>query len=208
MVISDSVRLLFVHVQKTGGSTVDAALTEQIDDVRRIPELDRHAGLRRILAAEPALASYWTVGFVRNPWARMVSWHQMVLRMAQRAEEGYEPAVARMKHNPFVRGASTHLREFDAFVTEGPERFRRLRMPQLAYLTTRTRRADYIGRQETLEADLQAMRARLGLPQVEVVSRNVDQRPRPHYRDFYTDATRTRVGEIFAADIEAFGYTF
>ena len=80
MLISDSHRFLFVHVQKTGGSTIDNGLTAALGDVRRIPAANRHAPLDRLLQLEPGLADYWTAGFVRNPWARMLSWWRMMER--------------------------------------------------------------------------------------------------------------------------------
>ena len=47
MLISDKHRFLFVHVQKTGGSTIDNNLSASLGDVRRIPEAHRHAPLER-----------------------------------------------------------------------------------------------------------------------------------------------------------------
>jgi hypothetical protein len=41
----------------------------------------------------------------------------------------------------------------------------------------------------------------------EVPRRNETQKSR-HWRDYYTDETRQRVGELFRADLEEFGYTF
>src|SRR5262249_47753630 len=88
----------------------------------------------------------------------------------------------------------------------GPEQWVRLRTPQVRYLTRKTRRADFIGRQETLEADLRAIFARLELPWEPLQSVNVD-RSRPDYRELYTDPMRQRVEDLFAKDIAAFDYT-
>ena len=41
MLISDTHRFLFVHVQKTGGSTIDNGLTTALGDVRRISAANR-----------------------------------------------------------------------------------------------------------------------------------------------------------------------
>ncbi|MEQ4549474.1 sulfotransferase family 2 domain-containing protein [Nocardioides kribbensis] len=88
MVISDSARLLFVHVQKTGGSTIQRALEPALPDARQVKGIDRHAMLGGILRAEPDLTPYWTVGFVRNPWARMLSWFRMVERFRDTERDG------------------------------------------------------------------------------------------------------------------------
>ena len=207
MVISDAHRLLFVHVQKTGGSTIDNRLDDVLPDARHVAGIDRHATLGQILAAEPGLAAYWTVGFVRNPWARMLSWFRMVERFRERADRGRRGADAFMKKNHFIRGVAEACPDFEAFVMQGPDRWSRLRTPQVRYLTSKTRRADFIGRQETLEADLRAVFARLELPWEPLASVNVDK-SRPDYRDVYSDPMRRRVEELFAKDIAAFDYSF
>jgi hypothetical protein len=207
MVISDAHKLLFVHVQKTGGSTIDNRLDEVLDDARHVPGIDRHATLGQILQAEPGLAAYWTVGFVRNPWARMLSWFRMVERFKERAEKGRRGADAFLKKNQFIKGVAEACPDFETFVMKGPDQWTRLRTPQVRYLTSKTRRADFIGRQETLEADLRAIFARLELPWEPLQSVNVDKR-RPDYHELYTDPMRRRIEELFAKDIAAFDYSF
>jgi hypothetical protein len=207
MVISDAHRLLFVHVQKTGGSTIDNRLADVLTDARTIPTIDRHATLGSILTAEPGLSAYWTVGFVRNPWARMLSWFRMVERLEDRGARGNEGAATLLKKNPFIKSISTDYPDFESFVMKGPDEWARLRIPQIRYLTSATRRADLIGRQETLEADLRAVFARLELPWEPLQSVNVDKK-RPDYHELYTEPMRRRVEEIFARDIAAFDYKF
>jgi len=207
MVISDAHKLLFVHVQKTGGSTIDNRFDEVLPDVRHVAGVDRHATLGQILEAEPDLAAYWTVGFVRNPWARMLSWFRMVERFKERASKGRRGADMFLKKNQFIKGVADACPDFETFIMEGPDQWVRLRTPQIRYLTSKTRRADFIGRQETLEADLRAIFARLELPWEPLQSVNVD-RSRPDYREVYTDPMRRRVEELFERDIAAFDYSF
>lgn len=57
MRISDSHKMLFVHVQKTGGNSVEAMLAEHIHDLRDADgRKDRHEGLGKIVQREPDLA--------------------------------------------------------------------------------------------------------------------------------------------------------
>jgi hypothetical protein len=207
VIISDQHRFLFVHVQKTGGSSIDRAVSSAVPDVRRIGSLDRHATIGQILRAEPELRGYWTVGFVRNPWERMLSWHRMVERFVEGAEAGRPNHTRQLERNDFLATVAREFPDFESFVLRGPDRFGRLRTPQVGYLTSRTRRADFVGRQESLDADLRAVFARLGLPAPEIPELNVD-RERPDYHDVYTPAMRRRVAELFARDLNAFGYEF
>ena len=155
MLISDSHRFLFVHVQKTGGSTIDNGLTAALGDVRRIPAANRHAPLDRLLQLEPGLADYWTAGFVRNPWARMVSWWRMMERFRDGAAEGIERYVDHLQRNRFVAGIIEKHPDFESFVMHAPDDHPRLRKPQVAFLNNEMKRADFTGRQESLEGDLQ-----------------------------------------------------
>ena len=139
MLISDSHRFLFVHVQKTGGSTIDNGLTAALGDVRRIPAANRHAPLDRLLQLEPGLATYWTAGFVRNPWARMLSWWRMMERFRDGADEGIERYVDHLQRNRFVASVIEKHPDFESFVMHAPDEHPRLRKPQVGLPQQRQR---------------------------------------------------------------------
>lgn len=208
MIVSDAAGLLFVHVQKTGGVSVERWLQEVTPDARRVPGCDRHAGLRAILAAEPALADHLVLGVVRNPWTRLLSWHRMVRRWVSWVPDG-EPleAVENFRGNAFARRVARELPDFEDFVMRGTAEIPRLRRPQVAYLEAPGRRADVVARQETLDDDLRALATRCGLPPRTGERWNTDDE-RVDHRAAYTPAMRDRVGEVFARDVAAFGYEF
>lgn len=207
MLISDSHRFLFVHVQKTGGSTIDNGLTAALGDVRRIPAANRHAPLDRLLQLEPGLADYWTAGFVRNPWARMLSWWRMMERFRDGAAQGVERYVDHLQRNRFAASIVETYPDFESFVLGAPDEHPRLRKPQIRFLDVPAGKADFIGRQESLETDLHAIYDHLGLTWVELQSVNIDP-GRPDYRDVYTPRARQRVAELFEPDLRAFDYEF
>ena len=208
MRVSDQYRLVFVHVQKTGGNTVRGLLTEALPDARN-PQgvLPKHARLGGILKAEPQLTDYFIFGFVRNPWARMVSWWSMIQDAKSNADAGNPGAVERLRTNRFMRVVATTYPTFEDFVLRGPEDLPRLGTPQVRYLTTPQRRADFIGRTEHLRADVATAFGRVGLPLAEIPRANAST-PRGPYQELYTDRTRRRVAEVFADDVAAFGYSF
>lgn len=206
MFICDSRRLLFVHIQKTGGVAVTRTLEEALPDGRaeRGPHL--HDPLRRVLARRPDAAKYWIFGIVRNPWARMVSWWSMIRDHQARAEAGDPVSVEWMRTTPF-RSAIAAMPDFATFVAEAPERWEVFRRPQVRWLTSPTRRADFVARTETLTIDLRAVFARFELPMPDEV-RTVNTSNHGDFRGYYSAAARARVGEIFADDVAAFGYEF
>jgi hypothetical protein len=204
MLMSPSRRVLFVHVQKTGGVSVEALLGETFDDMVVDPEV-RHAPLSTILDTYPEAADYWTFGFVRNPWARMQSWWAMIQHAKANAHKGgwaHKP----MAKNRFWQIAAKY-EDFDTFLRVGPTRHPRLGRPQIHYLTTPDKRADFIGRNETFAADMRTVLEHLDLPApAELPHKNKGHHT--DYRESYTPWGRDRVAEIFAEDVTEFGYEF
>lgn len=208
MIVSPEARVLFVHVQKTGGLTVESLLRESLPDAKVLTGLpNRHAPLAIALREHPEVADYWTFGFVRNPWARMYSWWSMIQRRKAVAAGGNEVVAARIARSRFWSGVIEKFPDFEAFLMKGPEEYRRLRTPQIDYLRTEDRQADFIGRTENFDADLRVVLERIGIPAPpEVPHKN--RGPAGDYRQHYDDRTRDRVAELFAPDIEEFGYRF
>jgi hypothetical protein len=214
VLISDARRALFVHVPKTGGVSVGVAFERCCPDARSkapgvVPPLGRHAPYERILRAEPGTADYWSFAFVRNPWARMVSWWSMI----QDWDREWGPSSGRpqgeeavkMRGNDLWRAAAAYS-GFEEFVLRGTAELPRVGRPQVDYLRAPGREVDFVGRTETFAADLEAVERRLGGDPARVPHRN--QSPHGSYRDYFTDATRDKVAEVYAADLEAFGYRF
>lgn len=208
MLISDSRRFVFVHVPKTGGDSVDKLLRDQVEDVRK-QDGTRHAPLSRILGTEPALAAYWSFGIVRNPWARMVSWWSMIDKWNHAwGPASGKPQVRRggMKDGNRMWRTVAAYDGFEEFVLRGTAEIPRLAMPQVDYLTAGDRRADLVGRTESLAADVARIQASLGLPDVPVPHHN--RSGGGHYTDYYSPAARDRVAAVYAADLDEFGYRY
>ena len=182
---------------------------DEVEDARKVEGLIRHAPYGKILRAEPDLADYWSFGFVRNPWARMVSWWSMAVDFQDRVERGSKRATWKSEERSRIWGPLVKYSDtFDKFVLEGPEGHPRLGRPQIKLLTGKDgARVDFIGRTENLVADLNVAREKLGLaPAADMPRRNKSSHE--HYSAYYNDATRARVAELYAADIDEFGYTF
>ncbi len=206
MRVSDQHKVLFIHVQKTGGSTIDAILDEEVPDIRSVEGVYRHAPLRKILDVEPDLTSYWIFGFVRNPWARLVSWWSMIEHFTVNAKAGKKWAIKGLNHDKWFREASQYP-DFETFIMDGLEKFPRLRKPQISYLTAGKRRADFIGRVETFDQDVSMVRQKLGLAPLEEVPRR-NTTAHGDWREFYTPTTQQAIAKHYADDIDAFGYSF
>ncbi|RKZ85114.1 MAG: hypothetical protein DRR19_16810 [Candidatus Parabeggiatoa sp. nov. 1] len=82
MLINRTHKFLFIHIQRTGGSSLRKVLTEAFPDTKSFLGSHDHA-----LWAKPHLdfewPNYYKIAFVRNPWERMFSWYTMINKTQQ-----------------------------------------------------------------------------------------------------------------------------
>jgi hypothetical protein len=208
VLLSESKRFLFVHVQKTAGTSIAELLApyalappasrwnKLVSDLglrrdwRRF-HFRRHAPLvraERVLPAE-LYGSLFKFAFVRNPWDRLVSWHAFILEDRQHR-----------RHHKVRRQP-----DFTSFVHGEAGRRRRSQWWMLRDSAGRLG-VDFVGRFENLERDVAAVCSRLGI-EYRQLPRVKTSRHAP-YQTFYTPALADFVARHWATEIEAFGYTF
>jgi hypothetical protein len=221
MIISFRHAFLFVKTRKTGGSSVQMALSAVCgdEDIIVCDQLNRnldkafsrnpHASLRQIKFAIPEASwrSFFKFVFVRNPWDLVVSryhWERKgrdcsVADFRRWLRTYVDPGHAEPERNdqsnlvqPVWETGGGYLRDLQSpYVLEGGESG-----------------ADFIGRYETLSRDFASVCDRLGFPQLPLPHLKSGFRQDPSYRDAYDDESRSLVAEAFAEDIERFGFTF
>ncbi len=204
MLVSDSRKLVFVHIQKTGGSTVDRLLRAHVEDVRGLGA--RHQFATRGKKRLDAWDEYFKFAFVRNPWARLVSWHAMI----RRAEKH-----GRRPQNKLWRYAQQNSSNFDEFVRRCTDEVLigngvsySFAYNQLDYVTDEDGEllVDFIGRLENFDEDLRRVCDRAGIELETVPHKN--RSSHTHYSEMYTPETEQIVRERFRRDIDFFGYEF
>ncbi|WP_170666333.1 sulfotransferase family 2 domain-containing protein [Ruegeria profundi] len=214
MIISRGRRYVFVHMPKTGGTSLALALEQRAmkDDIllgdtpkalkrrRRAKELTargrlhKHATLADIdgVLPEGELEAMFAFTLVRNPWDRMVSYYHWL-----RSQSFAHEAVT----------LSQQL-EFEPFVLHPNIRRSFQDHPARRYMT----RADGVEqcqlflRLEQFEQDAQPLFRHLEF-EVELPHINPSER-QADYRAYYSDRSAQSVAESCAEDIERFGYAF
>ena len=77
MIISHHLKLIFIHVHRTGGTAFSNILKQKLVDNFDI--LPQHSNTKTL---EPAFlkmyTDYYTFGFTRNPWERILSWYSLI----------------------------------------------------------------------------------------------------------------------------------
>ncbi len=222
MLVSHSHKLVFVHIQKTGGQTVSKVLKENISDISRFKP--KHAPAIQANDELEGWDEYFKFAFVRNPWDRLVSWYSMI-RNVHSAPLDQIPMNVRKKrylrqaknneNNRLWRYVLDNSSSFEEFIRNCTGEieinngvFCSFTYNQLDYVSDADGRllVDFIGRFENFESDLRKVSNRLGLDLESVPRRN--RSPHTHYSSFYTPETEMIVRERFKRDIEYFGYKF
>ena len=189
----DRQRCIFVHIPKCAGSSLAEGLLGQ-RNIGHIP-LYWHQ-----LADPERFDDYFKFAFVRNPWDRLVSAYLYLQRGgAPRRDRGWSRLVQRFP-------------DFDAFVQHwlSPENARRslLFLPQHEFVCDRfgLPGVDFIGRFENLAEDFASVAACLAMPaRLPEVNRSPERQP---YQEYYTQASRELVAQVYARDLQWFGYRF
>lgn len=218
MPISHPHRTIFVHVPKTGGTSVEFVLGMHGEkaDIGIRPyfnqEIDREhlygqdlqhmtaAALRDALQQAGVFERYFKFSIVRNPWDRLVSvfaWsNQKWAKGEELSDDEFESSVRRL-HGLFV-----------AARTQGqPLRIAPHFRPQVHFLVDRERRTlvDFVARYENLRADWEHIRQKIGIEADLPLRMRSHHRP---YQSYYSATTRAMVAEIYADDISALNYRF
>lgn len=195
--------ILFVHIQKTGGTSILKALGHEAHP--------RHkhcfaSEFRRMCPAEQWDAAF-KFAFVRNPWDRLVSWWSMMNAYRDAFRQG-----ARM--NRFFTYVFENSVTFEDFILNchadiaDPDGRKCILRNQLDYLTDSDGQVlvDFVGKFEHLAADFRTVTRELGLPDTELEHRN--RTAHAPYTDYYSDRTRALVEQAYQRDITQFGYAF
>ncbi|WP_397542461.1 Type II secretory pathway, pullulanase PulA [Roseovarius salis] len=214
MIISPGRNYIFVHIPKTGGTSLSLALEGRAmkDDIligdtpkarkrrrrlrgaRAAGRLWKHSTLADIegLVSREFVAGAFVVTMVRNPWDRAVSYYRW-LRV-----QGFD--------HPAVRAAKAS--DFSGFLNTRHTR-NALRANPCGRYVTRPDGVEHCNafiRLERFETDAAPLWDHLGfrlrLPRCNASDRRAD------YRGYYSDADAALLAELCAEDIRRFDYDF
>lgn len=213
MIISRGRSYIFVHIPKTGGTSMALALEaramkddimmgdtpkavkrrRRLKDVKTQGRLWKHSTLADIdgLVSADEIAEMFTFTLVRNPWDRAVSYYHWL-----KGQKFDHPAVTLAK-------AET----FEAFLQDRSTQAAFRQWPARRYMmdTNGNEQARAYVRLEHFEQDAVPLIAHLGF---DLSLGHVNRSERGPYRDHYSAQMKNTITECCAEDIARFGYSF
>lgn len=211
MLISKSKKFLFVHIQKTAGRSFEAVLTENIPDLENFMGTHDHA-----LWAKEKLSGEWNnyykVGFVRNPWDRLVSWYTMIREKG--AMTWKKRIFGRRRYNDLTQYVLSNSNSFEEFIYKCTDTIddidgrKSILYNQIDYLSDENGKliVDFVGRFENIEEDSKKVFENLGFENASLPHKNSSKHR--NYRTYYNEETREEVRRRYSRDIDFFGYDF
>lgn len=217
MLLSLKYNFLFVHIAKTGGTSVrDSLRPLRLRDpwypvqflCSRLSALSGHRlGIKfprhaKIIAAKEMLPAetfdkLFKFVFVRNPWDLQVSSFHHIRRERPHLMRHIET------FDQFMRWKLDPQRPYQFHVDTSIE----LQSDYVIDLRGNVL-VDFIGRYERLAEDFNEACRRIGIPAPQLLHKRQATDRRKDYRSYYTDELAERVAQHFAADIRIFGYRF
>lgn len=184
---------IFIHITKTAGTSVAKGLFDYLP--YHYTAIDY-----RVIYGRDTFERYYKFAFVRNPWDRLYSayrylksggWNAEDRMWSQQHLSGYDD------FNDFV------LRWLSEENIASHIHFR----PQYQFVCDDSGKLllDYLAYFETIAEDFEKIAGHL---QLERHLKHHNASPVGRYQDIYDDDARSRVAEVYARDIELFGYDF
>ena len=206
MLLSESHRFIFIHVNKAAGTSVQKALAQfghnpsggSLGKLKSKLHLTRdfrkrfyaeHVNASQLWRELPREVSddFYKFAFVRNPWDWLASTYHYLCNTPTH------------RHHRRVVAMASFAEYVDFEITRG-------KRSQAAFVCGGdTIIVDFVGRFETLEADFSSVCQKIG---VEAALPHANKTDHRDYREYYDDALIEKVGKHWRQDIELFGYEF
>jgi len=189
----DEHRCIFIHITKTGGTSIAQSLFGYLP--YHYTAIDY-----RVIYGAKTFRNYFKFAFVRNPWDRLYSAYKFL------KAGGWND-----KDRLWANDNLSQFEDFNSFVREwlNEDNIQKHAhfWPQHQFICDNDKHllVDYLGYFETFQDDFTNIARRLGIDK-EIGHHNAS--PGQGYHEIYAPDARDIVADVYAADIDLFGYNF
>ena len=229
MIISHKHKFIFIHIGKTGGTSVEKVLCERLDidfeDTKKNPRNGhwwKHAWAREVrdLFGSEIWEEYFTFAFVRNPYDMLLSLYSMYTQYPEYINKEEHPKlyhpwnqfddfkdlVISMRDKKHAPDEEWRLQLDKLGADNHMQVWNSLRNLQTKYLCNKHGdiMVDFVGRFENLQYDFDYCCKRIGIEPIDLIWHG----PTKHknYRDVYTSDMIDVVNNHSWKDIRKYGY--
>jgi chondroitin 4-sulfotransferase 11 len=203
MIINHKYKFIFVHIQKTAGSSIANVLSD-IDGTESI--LYPHSFINAINLEQ--YNEYFKFCFVRNPWDRLFSWYKMMLKKG--VHNDFSDYLLNNSSNFFeFLNLTNVIYETYPLEWDGIRPYpKSISFNQLDYITDNNGNilVDFIGRFESLNEDYNKVMEKIGITNLPLP--HINKSTSGEYKYFYTESDIEKVYKLYKKDIKYFNYTF
>lgn len=191
MIISHTLKIIFIHVHRTGGSVLINLLKSQLGNHLEIISQHGNARTSEVYLLEE-YKDYYIFGFTRNPWDRFLSWYSLIHKNNQ-----ISLGLERKRFEKFIA--------LDYAVDYTSQQFH---YNTLDYFSNKkgALKVDKIFRYEDFENEIWKLLTKLHLPKIEIPLIN-NTTPKV-FQDYYTKKSQDLIAKKCRKDIEHFNYIF
>ena len=196
---NDDYKFIFIHIPKTGGTSIESALCRKEPDHRKHISFSQYES-----ELGSGIKSYFVFSVVRNPWDRMVSYWKY--------RQGKKQAPIDGKLSDFTDWINF---VFSLDLNNLTNKVRKKNIPffraaidtQFNFLKNKQ---GCIGldviKFENLQNDFNKICKKINIDQLSLPHKNKTKHK--HYTEYYDDETREIVAKRYKKDIEIFNYSF
>tara|TARA_Y100001937_G_C7111668_1_gene327905 strand:+ start:947 stop:1531 length:585 start_codon:yes stop_codon:yes gene_type:complete len=192
MVISHKHNFIFLAVSKTGSTTIRRSLDSlgvynDSNDANFTKNCHASALEIKDYFEEKKYnwSNYLKLAFSRNPWARAVSYYNY------------------RRRGPWGRELLQGINSFKQYV-----QLKHIEKTQTSFFLDKEGNClvDFLGKLENIQEDFEVMCKKINLQSCKLP--HLNKTTSKHYTEYYDDETKQIVAELYAKDIEYFGYEF
>ena len=216
--ISHKYKFIFIHIPKAAGTTIEKVLYQYASDSFGSPWAKRNKCYRNkeLFNIIEEYSDYYTFTFSRNPYSKIVSVYHF-------SESIHNSMSFKCFLNKVCEFMDLGTEKIYKEMANNETSFRQVNFPNLnypfhdngnigyhilpqSYFVAQKNHVNFIGKMETLQEGFDTICDKIGIPQQQLPHSNKSKHE--HYTEYYDDETRKIVAELYAKDIEYFGYEF